>query len=124
MRFLPELENVLQSLVDEHRRLLAHVEAHQAAMRAFDLRALDEARNHQEASRLRVATLENRRKLLVLQIAKALKLDPAALTVRKLAELHPPRREALLKLRGELKTAAELIAVRTHVAGRLAGAVL
>ncbi len=123
-RFLPEIETVLQLLIDEHRRLLAHVEAHQAAMRAFDLSALDAARNQQEASRLRVATLENRRKLLVLQTARALKADPATLTVRKLAELHPPRREALLKLREELKSLAEQIAARTHVAGRLAGAVL
>ena len=123
-RFLPELENVLQMLVDEHRRLLAHVDAHQAAMRAFDLPALDAARNQQEACRLRVATLENRRKLLVLQIARALKSDPNTLTVRLLAELHPPRREALLKQRGELKSLAEQVAARTLVAGRLAGAVL
>jgi len=58
-RLLPELENILQALVAEHRRLLAHLEGQQAAMKAFDLKALDDSRNQQEACRLRVATLEN-----------------------------------------------------------------
>ena len=63
-RLLPELENVLRSLADEHRRMLTHVESQQAAMKAFDLKALDDARNQQEASRLRVAALENKRRAL------------------------------------------------------------
>ena len=123
-RLLPELENVLQLLVAEHRRLLAHLEAQQGAMKAFDLKALDDARNQQEASRLRVAAIENKRRALVLQIAKASRIDPQGLTITKLADLHPQRRDALLKLRDELKGLAGQIAVRTHVASRLAGAVL
>lgn len=122
-RLLPELENVLRLLADEHRRLLAHVEAHQAAMKAFDLKALDGARNHQEASRLRVAALEVKRRTLVSQIAKALKLE-GNVTITRLADLHPPSRDALLKLRDELKGLAEEVATRSHVAGRLASAVL
>lgn len=122
-RLLPELESVLRALADEHRRLLASVEAQQAAMKAFDLKAMDDARNQQEASRLRVATLEAKRRLVVTHIAKGLKLD-GKVTLTRLAELHPPRRDALLALRDEIKQVAETIATRTHVAGRLAGAVL
>ncbi len=123
-RFAPELEAVLQSLVAEHRKLLGYVEAQQAAMKKFDLLAMDAARNQQEACRLRVATLENKRRLIVSNTAKLLKVDPVTLNLTKLAELHPPRKDALLKLRAELKDLAMQITHRTHVAGRLAGAVL
>lgn len=123
-RLLPELENVLQLLAAEHRRLLTHVETQQAAMKAFDLRALDEARNQQEASRLRVATLESKRRSLVQLIAKTLPPAGQPLTITRLAELQPARREALLKLRDELKDLAGQISARAHVAGRLASAVL
>ena len=123
-RFAPELEVVLQSLVAEHRKLLGYVEAQQAAMKKFDLAAMDTARNQQEACRLRVTTLENKRKTLVANMARFLKVDPATLTLSKIAELHPARKDALLKLRGELKDLATRIAHRTHVAGRLAGAVV
>ena len=122
-RLLPELESVLRALADEHRRLLAAVEAQQGAMKAFDLKAMDDARNQQEASRLRVATLEAKRRTVVAHIAKGLKLD-GKVTLTQLADLHPPRRAALLALRDEIKQLAETIAARTHVAGRLAGAVL
>jgi hypothetical protein len=123
-RLLPELESILQALVAEHRRLLAHVEAQQAAMKAFDLKVLDESRNQQEASRLRVATLENKRRGIVALIAKTLRVEGHGLTITRLAELQPARREALFKLRDELKGVAAQISARTHVAGRLAGAVL
>ena len=122
-RLLPELENVLRSLADEHRRLLAHVEAQQAAMQSFDLKAMDDARNQQEASRLRVAALETKRRTIVAHIAKPLKLD-SKVTLTKIADLHPLRRDALLALRDEIKEVAQAIATRTHVAGRLSGAVL
>ena len=122
-RLMPELENVLRALADEHRRLLACVEAQQAAMKAFDLKAMDEARNRAEASRLRVTALEVKRRAVVLQIARGLKLE-AKVSLSQIADLHPPRREALLALREEIKQLADAIAARTHVSGRLAGAVL
>ena len=123
-RLLPELENILQLLVAEHRRLLAHLEAQQAAMKAFDLKALDDSRNQQEACRLRVATLENKRRAVVALIAKTLRVDGQTLTITRLAELQPAGRNSLLKLRDELRDVAARITARTHVAGRLAGAVL
>ena len=122
-RQFTELESLLQLLVDEHRRLLAHAERHQAVMKAFDLKAMDVVTNLQDASRLRIATIENKRKTLVAIIAKAHRLQ-GPLTLTKLADLHPPRRAALLTLRDELRTLAAQIATRTHVAGKLAGTVL
>jgi hypothetical protein len=122
-RLLPELEHVLRALADEHRRLLAGVESQQAAMQAFDLRAMDEARNHQEASRLRIAALETKRRTVVLHIARGLKRD-GKMTLTELANLHPPHRASLLALRDEIKTIVGQIASRTHVAARLSSAVL
>src|SRR2546421_5146121 len=122
-RFLPELETVLRALADEHRRLLAHVESQQAAMKAFDLKSMDAARNQQEASRLRVASLEAKRRTIVSHMAKGLKLE-GALTLTRIADLHPPRRQALLAVRYEIKELAEVIATRSHIAGRLASSVL
>lgn len=122
-RLLPELESILRALADEHRRLLAHVEAQQAAMKVFALKGMDDARNQQEASRLRVATLETKRRTVVAHIAKGLKLD-GNVTLTKIAELHPARRDVLLALRNEIKQLAETIAARSHIAGRLASSIL
>src|SRR5207248_4886734 len=122
-RFLPEFENVLRALADEHRRLLAHVESQQAAMKAFNLKAMDEARNQQEASRLRVASLEAKRRTIVLHMTKGVKLD-SPLTLTQIADLHPPRRQALLGMRDEIKQLAQTIATRSHIAALLAYSVL
>jgi hypothetical protein len=123
-RPLAELENILRLLVAEHRKLLTHVEAQQAAMRAMDLKALDAAMNQQEAARLRIATIENRRRGAVVQIARAARIDPTGLTLTKLAALYPPQSQPLLALRDELKEVAAAIGTRTQVSGRLAGALL
>ena len=56
-----ELETILQQMLLEHHKLLAHVDAPQAAMKAFNLKAMDDAVNLQEAMRLRIATLETKR---------------------------------------------------------------
>src|SRR3954470_17270265 len=111
-RFLPELENVLRALADEHRRLLTHVEAQQAAMKTFDLKSMDDARNQQEGSRLRVASREAKRRTIVLHRAKGLKLD-GPLTLTQTAALDPPRGQALLAVRDEIRQLAEAIATRS-----------
>lgn len=122
-RQLSELELLLQQLVAEHRKLLKHVDAHQAAMKAMDLRAMDAAASQQEAARLRIATFENKRRALAVVVARQLGMqgDP---TVTRLAEHFPQRRAELLKLRDELRETIVEVAARTNVAGRLAGAVL
>jgi hypothetical protein len=118
-----ELEILLQQLIDEHRKLLGYVEAHQVAMKAFDLKAMDAAARQQEAARLRIATIENKRRAAVTAAARLLRLQ-GPLTVTRLAESDPQRGPTLLKLSAELKTLIYQIAQRTHVASRLAGAVV
>jgi len=122
-RQLSELEIILQQLVVEHRKLLAYLERHESAMKKFDLPGMDDAAHQQEAARLRIAMLEGRRKAVVLQLAKLTRLE-GELTIRKLAELHPPRAEELMRLRTELKSLMEGISARTRIAGKIAGAVL
>ena len=122
-RQLCELEAILQQLVVEHRRLLSHVEQHEAAMKAFDLKNMDDAGQLQESSRLRIAMLEQRRRNVVVQMTKAMNVR-GDVTVRQLAGLFPSRADALMQLRAELKSVVEQIQARTHVTGKLAGAVL
>ena len=122
-RQLSELETILQQLIAEHRRMLTHVVAQQAAMKVLDLKGMDTAANAQEASRLRIGALEQRRQLMVRQLAAVLKID-GELNIRRLAELNPHRGEVLLKLRDDLRAVVTQVAERTHVAGRLATAVL
>jgi hypothetical protein len=122
-RLVSDLEAALGGLVAEHRKLLEQVRAHEAALRAFDLKGMEMAAAQQEATRLRITTWENRRRAVVSQLAKALRLEPNV-TLARLAALHPLRRDALLNLRDELKGLAEQIAGRTKVSGRIAAAVL
>ena len=122
-RQLCELEAILQQLVVEHRRLLSHVERHESAMKAFDLKNMDDAGQLQESSRLRIAMLEQRRRNLVVQMTKAMNVR-GDVTVRQLAALFPSRADALMQLRADLRSVVEQIQARTHVTGKLAGAVL
>jgi len=122
-RQLAELESVLTMLVAEHRKLLTFTDAQQAAMRSVDLTALDAAVNGQEACRLRITTLEVRRRGLAVQLAKGQRVEQPV-TLTKLADLYPQRRQSLFKLRDELRDVASTISNRTKVSSRLAGAVL
>jgi len=123
VRQLTELEVTLQQLNAEYNRLIKHMDAHQAAMKAFDLVAMDAAGHQQEASRLRIGMLETKRKNLILHVAKLLKHD-GPLTLARIAELNPQRGPLLLKLRDELKATVQQAAAKSHIAGKLAGAVL
>lgn len=123
MRQLAEIESLLQMQIMEHQKLLAHIELQHAAMRAFDLGSMDQAAKLQEAARLRIASLETRRKGVIIQIARAAKVNEKQLTLARLAELNPARSSELLKLRDELKSVAREISHKTNVAGKLASAV-
>jgi hypothetical protein len=122
-RPISELEQILQQLIAEHRKLLVYVESQQAAMKKFDLKAMGDSANLQEACRLRIGTIERRRRIVVTQIAAQLKV-PEPVTVGQIAGLYPPRAKALLLLRDELKGLAEQIRSSTYVAGKITGAVL
>ena len=72
-RQLPELETILRLLVTEHEKLLNQLLSQQAAMKKLDLKALEELSQQQEGTRMRITTLDQRRKVLVTQIALTLK---------------------------------------------------
>ncbi|HEX2972794.1 MAG TPA: flagellar protein FlgN, partial [Tepidisphaeraceae bacterium] len=114
---------LLQQLIAEHEKLLRQLDAQQAAMKKLDVRALEEACDQQQATRMRIAGLESRRRLVVGQLAAALRI-PAPATLTRLAEAMPQGRGRLLELRGRLKGLMTQISTRSYVAGRLAGSVL
>jgi hypothetical protein len=122
-RQISELETVLQQMVVEHRKLLGLLETQQAAMKTCDLKVMDTCAVQQEACRLRIAGLEQRRRLTSAAVSRELKL-PGEVTLRKLAAVYPPRAAALLKLREELKQVAEAVRTRAYISGRVANAVL
>jgi hypothetical protein len=83
---------------------------------------MDAAMSQQESIRLRIASLETRRRTLVSQMAIGARVPE--LTLAKIAQMHPAQSGRLLPLRDELKTVAKAVAHRTHVAGKVAGAIL
>src|SRR3954468_21888195 len=122
-RALIDLEAALAGLISEHRKLLEQVKAHEAAIHTFNFQAMDKAITQQEASKLRIMRLEAARRLATEQLTRTLKLDPN-ITLTRIADLHPARRQMLLNMRADLKALAQQIADRNKVAGRVAAAVL
>jgi hypothetical protein len=122
-RQISELEAILNELIAEHQRLLKHLHAQQTAMKQFDLKTMDTAANQQEASRLRIATLETKRHLIVQQLTKAHDAR-ANLTIADIARLYPQRSPVLLDLRATLKDLISQVSTRATISGKLAGAVL
>jgi hypothetical protein len=120
---LDELQIVLAQMIDEHRRLLAEADRHQAAIRTMDTAGMDASRLRQDAIRNRIGQLESRRRALADQSAPGHRAPPM-LTLTRLAELNPQARVKLLAQRDELKSLIAQISQRTHVAGRVAGAML
>jgi hypothetical protein len=123
-RQLSELETVLASLTAEHRKLLTQIDTQQAAMKAMAVDAMQDATHLQESTRLRIASLETRRRLLVGQLATITRTPANELTIAKLAATYPQRGPVLLKLRDDLRATMAEVARRTGIVGRLANAVL
>lgn len=122
-RQVSELEALLQQLVDEHHKLLAHLDKHQAAMRGFDVKAMDDLVRLQEAARIRIGNLETKRRNLIVAIARQHRMTQIP-TLPDIATMYPPNAAKLLKLRADLKAIIALVQARTHVVGRLASAVV
>src|SRR5699024_9243792 len=77
----------------------------------------------QESTRLRIATLDVKRRNLAIQIGKLIRL-PGEPTLAQLSQAFPARAVPLRHLRDELRTLVLAIQSRTTVGARLAGAVL
>ncbi len=122
-KFVAELEIILQQQIAEHKKMLAMADSHHVAMKAFNLKTMEDIGALQEACRLRIATLEHKRKTLTIQIARQFKFN-GDLKITQIAELHPAQKPSLLKLRDELKALMDQITRKNFIAGRVAGAVL
>jgi hypothetical protein len=122
MRQLTELQEVLALLLDEHRKLLTHLETQYAAMKKLDVKTMTESATAQESTRLRINSLETRRRGIAQQIAQATKTK-GDLTVSRLMEMFPASAAAFGKLRTDLRDIAAKITHRTFLASKLAGSV-
>lgn len=122
-RQISELENLLSQMIVEHRKMLEFMNAHQRAMQVCDLKSMDTLSVQQEACRLRITSLEQRRRAVVHAAARELRLTGEP-TLRAIAAAVPARAAALNKLRVELKDVAEQLRRRAYVCSRVATAVL
>ena len=123
MKLIADLEILLAQQIAEHRKLLAFCDAQQTAMKGFNLKAMEDLTHLTEACRMRIATLENKRKTLTVVINKTLKL-PADARLPQIAAAAPQFKASLTRLRDELRAVMEQIQTRNYVASRVAGAVL
>lgn len=120
---LAVLEIVLRQLVNEHRALLAAVEAHEAALRSCSLERIEKSTREQDITRQKIAATETRRRQLTHQLSRQHKLlTPPTLT--KLAELYPARKAALTALRTDLLDVAARIRTKSSLVARIAQSVL
>lgn len=119
-----ELEALLQELIAENQRLLKHIQSQQAAMRTMDTAAMDVTARQQDASRMRLLSLEARRRNTVTQILQQNNKRGPNVTIAEIAAWYPARSAELLKLRKQLKDVVQQVQTRAQVAGRVAGAVL
>ena len=122
-RQIIELENLLQQMLDEHKRMLSLVETQQQAMKAMQLDVMEEAMHRQEASRLRIVSLEAKRRIVVQQLTRGARLAKE-LTLQQIAAAAPQNGKKLLALRDELKKVIKQVADRSYVAGKIASGVV
>ncbi len=122
-RLIAELEELLVLLTAEHHKLYGQVDAHAAAMKELDLKAMDKTRRQQEACRSRVNNLEGRRRHVVRQLARLHSLSGEP-KVPVLAELYPGRRKSLMAARQQLRDAIGDVGHGNRVATGLARSVL
>ncbi|MGA2497413.1 MAG: flagellar export chaperone FlgN [Tepidisphaeraceae bacterium] len=118
-----DLQLLLQQLVAEHEKLLRLLEGQQQALRALDAGRVQALSAQQEASRLRIAGLESRRRLVLQQLCQASQLigEP---TITRLAATLPQAGQPLLALRDKLRCLAAAVSNRAQIAGKVAGALL
>jgi hypothetical protein len=118
-----DLEALLQEMLVEHLLLITHLDVQQSAMQELRVKEMEAARAMQEVSRSRIIGLENRRRTLVMQIARINQLQTEP-KIPQLAEMYPQRRVQLMKLQDQLRTAMKEIASKSFIASKLASAVL
>lgn len=120
---LAELSRSLDSLTVAHQELCESLLQQHAAMKRFDTAAMAGGVRRQESIHRRILRMEQQRRLLVQQLARAAgRSDDLPLV--QLVELYPEARDDLLERRTRLRTAAGEAAVHGRSCARLAGGVL
>lgn len=120
---ISQLELVLRQLVNEHRALLASLDAHERAIRACAIDQIERAARDQDAQRLKIAGVESRRRQLVHQVARQQRtLKPVTLVA--LCEFYPDRAKAIGEIRAELIDVAQRVQRQTTLISRVAAGVL
>ncbi|MGA3066141.1 MAG: flagellar export chaperone FlgN [Tepidisphaeraceae bacterium] len=122
-RQISDLKVILQQLIVEQGNLLSQLEAQYAAMKKFDIKTMLEVGHDQEATRLRLISLEHKRRALVRQIAAGAKLNEEP-SITRIMELFPPYASDFENLRGQLRALASKISQRANMATKLSAAVL
>jgi hypothetical protein len=120
---IEELERLMSLMISEHRLLLAALEAQRVAIRRFDIDAMESATRAQEAIRTRMVEMDRTRVWICNQLARQLRLHGEP-NLRKLAELFPARKQALLAFRETLNDLAGQIRHKSSVISRVGMAVL
>lgn len=120
---IAELEKALGAQVAEHRMLLAAVNAHLDAMRAFSLPDINAAADAVEASRTRVVLHEKRRLALMAQVVRTHKLPPDV-TLAGIATSVPAYSHSLTRLRDQLLDLTAQVANRTTVSAKVAASMM
>ena len=122
-RVVQEIETLLEALCGEYTRLIKLVDDQQIAMRKLDLATMEKNSRLQEASRLRMTSLENKRRAAVASLVK-LHSFTGTMRVEDIARLYPQHSAKLLAHRAQLKSVVAHLGNRAYIAGRIAGAVL
>src|SRR2546423_15118323 len=98
-----QLQVILQQLIAEHDKLLNHLASQQLAMKKMDLNAIDKLTGLQDATRMRIAALDSKRKTLVTHLALNLKFKGGPTQIR-LAKSIPQHKKNLLALHMKLNS--------------------
>lgn len=116
-----ELGSVLGELLDAHVRLVELSERQEVGFRRADLEAVTASVGEQNEVLQRVASLEERRRAVVGEVAAAAGGRAASVRLHDLASSAPePARDRLVTLAGELKAALEKLQERQGVLRRVA----
>jgi hypothetical protein len=123
---LDELERSLRLVLADQKRLAELLIAQRECMRQLKAGEIEKFGADVATIRQRIAASDGRRKLLTMTVARELGVSAKEPTLAMLiaAMKDPVRAARLAKLRDELRAAVMEVAAASHVAGRLAGAVL
>jgi hypothetical protein len=122
-RLISELEQTIGQIVSEHAKLNTLLDQHHDALKSMCTDDIERLTHQQDAVRIRIAQLDQRRRAQGESMARTLKID-GELTLSRLAQVFPARAQSLLALKDKLTALVVDIDRKTTITGRLTSAVL